>query len=642
MSLRWIWGCCLLALACGQSEKRMEPGAARPLARVAGAAIGEAEFRSFVAKQSDWEALPKKGAVQIHEYLQPLVDRALLLREARTLGLDQRPETRNALEWAFTQRLAQEVDRREVQPKVTVSDAEVEERFRSEGWGRQLKVAHIFTRTRQRGEEALAALGRGQSFAAVAQRLSEDPPSAERGGEMPYYYGRANATRAVRDALFRLQVGQVSGLVPIGKGFEIFKVLDERRVEFAKVESKVRQELTQERLVAQGQARFGELAAAAGLEPQPEGLGRLVAVLRQGPQEGRFVLPAADLELALYRDHQGAVTVGDAISQSSTIRQGRGLEDSLRLVEVLHAEVLAPRILAQRARELKLDSDPSLVTWRQHKEEDFLITQLRQQATGEVAVSEAEARAYYQAHLERYRNPEATDVVEVLLNSEAEAREVLAQYEADRSRLGPLTEVLGAAAARLPDRAAAAAGLQRLASLPVAAGEPAVLARLRLKASQPATRVQLLDDLARAAGPQQLAEEYLFRQLAVAYSQRVESGPLEGCYRLYWYEQARFGDLVEQAMAAPVGAVLGPVPVDSLYSVAKVVGRQGAKLRPFEEVGRQLRARLLEERRNEAFGRWLEELRQRGKGEVEYLEANIEALAQVLAQEGPPTPGGKP
>lgn len=640
MTARWSWGLlCSSLLACGRAEGPVAEG--RVLARVAGQGIGEEEFRAFAAKQPEWAGLKEKGGAQVREYLQTLVDRALLLREARAQGLDRRPDLIASLDLAFTQKLAQEVDRREVQSEVSVSEEEVKECFTADHWDRKLKVAHIFVRSRERAEEVLAALGRGEPFAAVAERLSEDPPSAARGGEMPYYYGRANAAKEVRDALFRLELGKVSGLVPIAKGYEIFKVLDVRQVEFDKVAGKVRQELIHERLAARGKARFAELAAQARLEPDPRGLGRLVALLLQGPQDGRFVLPAVDLELPLYRDRAGAVTLGQAIEQSGTIRQGRGLDDSLEVVEVLHAEVLAPRILAQRGRQLKLDADPQLVAWRQRREEDLLITTLRQQVVAAAVVSEEEARSYYQANQERYRNPQSTEVVEVLLSSEEEAREALAQIEAERPRLGPLVEVLSAAASALPDRIAAGKRLDQVVSLPVGAGEPAALPWLRRKATQPRARAELLDDLARAQSPAVLAEEYLFRHLAAERSQRVDSGKLEGHYRLHWFEEARFGNLVEQAMGAPIGAVLGPVPVDSLYAIAVVIGRQGAQVRPFEEVRRPLRARLQEERRNEVFARWLEELRRTRKGEVEYLEEQIEALGKVLSQEPPPAAGGK-
>jgi parvulin-like peptidyl-prolyl isomerase len=631
MVKRWVWVSCLLVLSCGQGAKPAGQEEGRPLAKVAGKAIGEAEFMAFVDKQPEWATLHPRGSAQVREYLQTLVDRALLLREAQTQGLAQEPEVVKALEWAFTQKLALEVDKKEVRPQVEVSDAEVEQRFREHHWDRQLKVAHIFTRTRERGEEALAALRGGESFASVAERLSEDPPSAGRGGEMPYYYGRLNATRVVRDALFALGVGQVSGLVSIPKGYEIFKVLDERKVEFDKIKDKVRQELVQERLAVQGQARFAEWAKEFGLEPDPQGLGVLVGVLRQGPQEGKFYLSPADLGRPLFRDQSGTLTLGEVIAQSGTIRQGRGLDDSLRVVEVLHSEVLAPRILAQRARQLKLDAQPELVAWRQRKEEELLITTLRQQVTARaVAPGEAEARQYYEAHLEKYRNPESTEVVEVLMPTAEEAKALLARFGEERRRLGPLVKVLGEAARSLPDRGAAGRVLQTLPGLPAQAGEPEALEWLRLKAAQALGKGQLLDDLSRAASPQDLAEEYLFRYLAIEYSQRDESRPVEGCYHLYWYEEARFGALVEQAMQAPIGAVLGPVPVDSLFSIAKVVGRQGSRLRPFEEVARQLLARLREEHQDQVFARWLEELRLARRGEVEYLDENIEALAREL------------
>ena len=639
---RWGLWCCLLVLSCGQGGTPARQDAGRPLARVGGELIGEVEFRTFAEKLPTWQALQEKGPAQVRDYLQTLVDRTLMLREARAQGLQQRPDVAEALEWALALRLAQEVDKREIQSKVSVTDAEVQQRFLDQHWDRQLKVAHIFTRTQERGTRALAALRAGQSFASVAEQLSEDPHSAARGGEMPYYYGRPNATRPVRDALFGLAVGQVSGLVPIPKGFEIFKVLDERKTDFDKVQGKIRKELYRERLVAQGQARFAELSREFGLEPDPQGLGVLVGILRQGPQQGKFYLSPADLERPLYQDQSGVLQLGAAVEKSAAIRQGRGLEDSLRVIEVLKNEVLAPRLLALRARQLKLETDPEIVSWHKKKEEELLLMSLRQQATAkEGAISEEEVRQYYDAHLERYRNPVSTEVVEVQVATEEEARDLLGQFAADRQRVGPLVGVLAEAVKKLPDRVAAGKALTALRSLPVQAGEPEALGWVRSKVAQPSGKGQLLEDLARASSPQELAEEYLFRYLAIEHSQRLESRPVEGYYRLFWYDEARFGKLVEQAMQAKIGALLGPVQVDSLYSLAKVVGRQGAEVRPFAEVARPLRSRLQEERQEQAFTRWADALRQAHRGEVEYLDDNIDAFVRQLQAAGPAKEKGR-
>ena len=140
----------------------------------------------------------------------------------------------------------------------------------------------------------------------------------------------------------------------------------------------------------------------------------------------------------------------------------------------------------------------------------------------------------------------------------------------------------------------------------------------------------MIEDLHRVADPQALAEELIVRQLAASQSLRHGADEVEGFYHLYSFEGLRFGALVEQALGAQVGALIGPVAVDSLYSVAKVIGHQGSQIRPFAEVSRALVHRLKEDKENQVFARWLGELRAAHQGEVELIEENIEALGREI------------
>jgi len=621
---------CLAALSCGGQEG---PGQGRPLARVGGEVIGEAEFKEFVAGLPAWTESQEQGSARVRDYLQSMVDRTLILQEARARGLEQDPQLRQAAELAFDQKLAQEVEKRQVHSQVSISEEEVRQAFAARRWERRLKVAHIFARTRERAEQALAALRSGRAFEEVAGAFSEDPPSAARGGEMPYYYSRLNATPAVRDTLFRLPVGQVSGLIPIPKGFEIFKVLDERRVGYEQVSEQVRKELLQEKLLARRQGLLDSLGQRFGLEPVPQGLGILMGILRQGRQEGRFYLPEAAAAQALFNYEGGRFLLGEAVEQSPALRRGRGLEDSLKVVETLRREVVAPRLLGLQARALHIDAEPEFATWRKKKGEEVLILAMRRLATAqEAAVGEPEARQYYEEHKEQYRTAVSTEVVEVQVETEAEAREMLEQIQAFRGRAGPLAAALGRARQQLELGGPAGQALQGLQSL---GEEPEVAGWLRQKVAGPRGRQQVLEDLSRDITPQELAEEYILRHLAATRSLREGSRAAEGHFHLYWYEEARFGPLVKEAMEARVGALVGPVEVDSLYSIAKVIGRQGSQIRPFAEVGRQLRLRLQEERESQAFGRWLEGLRAAHEEEVEFFGEHIEALGRELQEAAP-------
>jgi peptidyl-prolyl cis-trans isomerase D len=76
---------------------------------------------------------------------------------------------------------------------------------------------------RQRAQAALDRVRAGEDFAAVAQELSEDPGSREKGGDLGFF-PRGQMTPAFEDAAFSLGVGETSDLVRSDFGFHVIRV----------------------------------------------------------------------------------------------------------------------------------------------------------------------------------------------------------------------------------------------------------------------------------------------------------------------------------------------------------------------------------------------------------------------------------
>ncbi len=95
------------------------------------------------------------------------------------------------------------------------------------------------------------------SFAELARKHSDDPGSAERGGDIDFV-GRDATTKPFEDALFALKPGEVSGVVESEFGYHIIKLTGVRggqKRSFddvrAELESQVRNELAQKRFMEQ-------------------------------------------------------------------------------------------------------------------------------------------------------------------------------------------------------------------------------------------------------------------------------------------------------------------------------------------------------------------------------------------------------
>lgn len=91
----------------------------------------------------------------------------------------------------------------------------------------QKVVAKLDTEATKKAEAALAELNAGADFAAVAKKYSEDP-SKENGGELGFAVDRTSkeVSAQATDALFKLQPGQITGIVNTGYTLEILKNIE--------------------------------------------------------------------------------------------------------------------------------------------------------------------------------------------------------------------------------------------------------------------------------------------------------------------------------------------------------------------------------------------------------------------------------
>ena len=613
--LRWLL-CLFLFLACEAPESDD-----RPLAQVGTELITERDYRSFVAGLPEWTKSAAKGSDQVRDYLQSLVERALILRAAREQKVEQSAGVQKNIKVALRLKVGQAMEQRYIRPAVSVSEAELRREFAAQGWKRQLKIAHIFARTPARAEAALAALQTGRAFAEAAHEYSQNRTTAAHGGEKPYYYSRINAIPAVRDSLFSLPKGAISAILPVPKGYEIFKILDERTASYEQMRPQVLKAVMRERLQARRRAYIDSLAEQFQWQEVAEGMDRLTRILHSGAQEGDkkvFYLSEADAATALYTYQGGAISLGEAVNRSQFIRQGRYVEDSLKVASYLERDVKVPQLLLLQGRALGIDQEPAIADWLARKKEEILIREMRRRATAnQKPVTEQEMRTHYETHPRNYQTSSMVEVVEIQVEEEAQARELLSQIRADRQRATPLIALL----AKIKKNGREVIALQNLND------ELAVYTWLKQRLNDPLGAAQVAAEIANAAEPTDLAETYIARQLAAVHSVRHGSREAAGLYQLYWHETPSFGPLVKAAMEAEVGAIIGPVEHHGLYSIAKIAGGASAGRQPFAEVQKRIEHTLRRNRENELFGQWLQSLRA-AADEVVFFDDNIEALGQ--------------
>ncbi|MFZ6844781.1 SurA N-terminal domain-containing protein [Undibacterium sp. RuTC16W] len=124
--------------------------------------------------------------------------------------------------------------------QITVSDAEIqvfyEQNKKSATTEEQRRASHILISSnkdakdadkaaaKQKAEKLLADVRKSpESFAKLAKEHSQDPVSAERGGDLDYF-GKGAMTKAFEDTVFKLKQGEISELVQTEFGYHIIQL----------------------------------------------------------------------------------------------------------------------------------------------------------------------------------------------------------------------------------------------------------------------------------------------------------------------------------------------------------------------------------------------------------------------------------
>lgn len=116
-------------------------------------------------------------------------------------------------------------------------------------------------KAKAKAEQLLAEVKKAPgSFADVARKNSDDPGSAQRGGDLDFF-GRGAMVKPFEDAAFGLKRGEISGVVESDFGYHIIQVTDARGGDKKSFEQ-VRAEIEDEAKKQQAQTRF----AAAAVE----------------------------------------------------------------------------------------------------------------------------------------------------------------------------------------------------------------------------------------------------------------------------------------------------------------------------------------------------------------------------------------
>jgi peptidyl-prolyl cis-trans isomerase D len=124
----------------------------------------------------------------------------------------------------------------------------------------QRRASHILVKTKEEAEKLLAELKRGPNrFPELAKKHSQDPGSAEKGGDLGWF-GRGMMVKPFEEAAFKLAQNEMQ-VVESEFGFHVLRVTGMQAAK-ARPFEEVRKELAEELARQKGQKKFAESAEA--------------------------------------------------------------------------------------------------------------------------------------------------------------------------------------------------------------------------------------------------------------------------------------------------------------------------------------------------------------------------------------------
>ncbi|XVO79569.1 SurA N-terminal domain-containing protein [Pseudomonas chlororaphis] len=263
--------------------------------------------------------------------------------------------------------------------QVNVKDEELQALYQKEtaNLSEQRRAAHILievndkvneAQAKAKIEEIQARLAKGESFEALAKEFSQDPGSANNGGDLGYA-GPGVYDPAFEEALYALNKDQVSAPVRTGFGFHLIKLLGVEAPEVPSFAS-LKDKLTRELKTQQVEQRFVE--ATKQLEDSSF-------------EASDLAQPAQELKLTVHTSAPFGREGGEGIAANRAVIQA----------------AFSPEVLDEGANSTAIELDPETVVVLRAKEHrkpeqlplESVASSIRTQLAKEHASAAAKAKA---------------------------------------------------------------------------------------------------------------------------------------------------------------------------------------------------------------------------------------------------------
>ena len=261
------------------------------LAKVGDSVITQADFDREMKGLPEFVQKMFEGSAGKENFLNELIKRELLYKEALKKGIDKDPEYAKKLEDFKKITLVGLLLQKEIEGKVKVSDQDIKQYYEKNkdkfAPVTQIRASHILVKTEDEAKKIEDRLKQGEDFAQLAKKYSIDTATAKNGGDLGYF-SKGQMVPEFESAAMKLKPGEISEPVKTKYGYHIIKMTNKKMgqvVEFEKVKNLISQNLMAEKQKEVFDSYVDGLKKSYKVEINKEALSKLTPPEQKGMEQ---------------------------------------------------------------------------------------------------------------------------------------------------------------------------------------------------------------------------------------------------------------------------------------------------------------------------------------------------------------------
>ena len=364
------------------------------------------------------------------KHLDTLVDRELLVGEAKEMGMLENAELRRIIERNSTEKLAELMFNREVADRSRPTSEEVEAAYASGDWQDQVVSVELFLPDEETAVRVRQEILDGLDVYEAAQLYSVDRMMhLPMGGAQQFVYSRFDGPAEIVQRVFQIPAGNLSSPIPFRRGFILAYVAEYRSVEREEIADEIEQYLRKEKRKLLRGIYLQKLNQSLDLKFDDSALARVVEYLSTRQENGK-ALTAQDSSLVVVSYIGAWHTLGEVAQWVGPAATRWDAVDATHVIAEIKNTVLPNLLMAADARRKGVDSSAEFLSWKAARSEDLLLSLLQREVSTPDSLLEQEIAAHYERIKSRFRIPGYARVRDLLVATEEEANAYKRQVEA--------------------------------------------------------------------------------------------------------------------------------------------------------------------------------------------------------------------